>query len=368
MQQLESAFDIFKFLSQNDFAYVYQGSISESITDNILSLTETNLEKKEKSLVLKKRVYFIMVECLQNITRHQENLKEENKNLLDFFSVFKQEDKYFMISGNYVETSKVNALKSKLEAINKFEKEELTKYYKELLTEGYLSEKGGAGLGLVEMARKSGNKLAFKFQPTENNFHYFYLLTKVSAQESGKEESGELENPLDKMVFFHQFIHRKKILFLYHGGVNQENLIMFLNLLDQKIVEDIIIKQKVFSVMIELLQNIANHGISPVESENGNPGIFYIAEDEKNYIVCSGNIIGNENMEMLKNLIEKINSCSKKELRKLHAGKLSHLHHENDGLGLIEIKMKYAQKINFSFNKMDGDNSFYSIEAMIEKK
>jgi hypothetical protein len=52
--------------------------------------------------------------------------------------------------------------------------------YKFILNHQRLSAKGGGGLGLVDIARKSGNKLEYQFDQYNDNY-FFYSLT-ISVQ------------------------------------------------------------------------------------------------------------------------------------------------------------------------------------------
>ena len=71
----------------------------------------------------------------------------------------KIENEYSIITGNYILSANVEALKSKLDRINLMSKDELKEYYKEILNNDTFSEKGGGGLGMIDIARKSGQKL-----------------------------------------------------------------------------------------------------------------------------------------------------------------------------------------------------------------
>jgi hypothetical protein len=62
------AFRLFEGMQKENLSYIYRGVFSQSITDSILSLTESNLEKQGEDSKTKKRVFTIMVEGLQNIT------------------------------------------------------------------------------------------------------------------------------------------------------------------------------------------------------------------------------------------------------------------------------------------------------------
>ena len=51
---------------------------------------------------------------------------------------------------------------------------------KEIIKNTNLSDKGGAGLGFVDMARKSGQKLEYGFRDLDQDYAFFSLLTKIA--------------------------------------------------------------------------------------------------------------------------------------------------------------------------------------------
>ena len=58
--------------------------------------------------------------------------------------------------------------------------DDLKVYYKEVLNNGEMSAKGGGGLGMIDIARKSGKKLEYKFDPIDNSYSFFSLNIKVA--------------------------------------------------------------------------------------------------------------------------------------------------------------------------------------------
>ena len=67
-----------------------------------------------------------------------------------------------------------------LDHINSLDKDGLKELYKNQMKEGRLSEKGGAGLGFIDIARKTGNKLEFHFLPIDEGSSFFLLTSSVS--------------------------------------------------------------------------------------------------------------------------------------------------------------------------------------------
>ena len=170
-------YHLYKEMERDNLGYIYRGRFNQEITDNILLLSENKLEKEEQSSKTKKRVYSILVECLQNITRHQDDTGDASPDSLGYFVLQKKLDKYYITTGNLIDKSNISYIEELIAKINRLEKEELKAYYKEILEEGHFSNKGGAGLGLIDMARKSGNKLQYYFRDVNQSFSYFYLHT-----------------------------------------------------------------------------------------------------------------------------------------------------------------------------------------------
>ena len=50
-----------------------------------------------------------------------------------------------------------------------------------MLSTAEFSKKGGAGLGLIEMAKKTGNKLDYDFITLDDEFSYFILSKTVDS-------------------------------------------------------------------------------------------------------------------------------------------------------------------------------------------
>ena len=44
---------------------------------------------------------------------------------------------------------------------------------------GKLSEKGGGGLGLIDIAKKSRNKLGYSFKEIDKDYSFFTLIVKI---------------------------------------------------------------------------------------------------------------------------------------------------------------------------------------------
>ena len=66
-----------------------------------------------------------------------------------------------------------------MEIINSMDKDGLKEYYQSSLNNSMVSDKGTAGLGMIDIARKSGNKLDFEFLKINNETSFFCLNVKI---------------------------------------------------------------------------------------------------------------------------------------------------------------------------------------------
>jgi hypothetical protein len=96
--------------------------------------------------------------------------------------ISKDDSRYCVLTGNPVAKSSVPKLTTNLNDLNSKDKEGLKEMYKEIIKNTQISEKGGAGLGFVDMARKSGEKLEFTFAEMDKDHDFFCLKVNISRE------------------------------------------------------------------------------------------------------------------------------------------------------------------------------------------
>jgi len=105
------------------------------------------------------------------------------------FMIKKQDDEYSIMTGNYIMNENVPSMKNRLDTINSMDTLQLKTYYKEVLNNGEMSTKGGGGLGMIDIARKSGKKLEYRFDKVDNKFSFFSLNVKVAQKTKEEKEN-----------------------------------------------------------------------------------------------------------------------------------------------------------------------------------
>ncbi|MBK7182237.1 MAG: hypothetical protein IPH89_04525 [Bacteroidetes bacterium] len=124
-----------------------------------------------------KKIFNIVIETLQNICLHGE--KDNNGYQMTYFIIGKKENEFTIYSGNIVTGLVAEKLNLRLNAVKSLSDTDLKKQYMDVLSNGELSAKGGAGLGFLTIALKSGNNMDCEFQGLNKEYSLFSLQSKV---------------------------------------------------------------------------------------------------------------------------------------------------------------------------------------------
>jgi hypothetical protein len=374
---MELSFDLaffsslFNKLDDYQLSYAYSGEFIDSLTGHILSLVETSMEVESETSKTKKKVYYIMVESLQNITRHQSNTIDR-KTKEGFFSIHKTKLGYLVTSGNLVKKSNIEALREKIEKINSLNQDELRDYHKEMLSAAELSEKGGAGLGLLEMLRKSGSKLNYDFVDVNETFSFFYFQAKVALNTIDTEDHPAIDNVNTLLLAqnIHNIILDHNLKTIFHGQFGHDNIKGLLAMTESNVatIQNTKLRKSVISVMIELLQNICYHADGKKDYEGEGPGLFVISEGQNCLSLITVNYIENSKTKIILDYVEKINNMEDEKVKALYLEILMKDdvdRKHGGGLGLLDIRHKTNNKIDIAIEPCNEELSYLNIVAHI---
>ena len=174
-------FDFYDKMERNNILLSFKGEITSELLTSILQIMENKMDTMQEEPKMKKKVYNVLVECLQNLYHHMEDTYDaRDLKRSAIFMIGKSDGQYNIITGNYISNENVSGLKKRLDEVNSLSKEELKDYYKQILNNGEMSLKGGGGLGMIDIARKTGQKLGYTFQNVDTNLSFFSLNIKIS--------------------------------------------------------------------------------------------------------------------------------------------------------------------------------------------
>ena len=176
------AFNIYDKMEKNNILLSFKGDITSELLTSILQIMENKMDNMQEEPKMKKKVYNVLVECLQNLYHHMDDVADAagDVNRSAIFMIGKVNNAYTITTGNYILSENVNGLKGRLDEVNALTKEELKEYYKKVLNNGEMSLKGGGGLGMIDIARKTGEKLDYNFLEIDNKVSFFTLNIKIN--------------------------------------------------------------------------------------------------------------------------------------------------------------------------------------------
>jgi len=157
----------------------YKGNVDSDVINHILDTVEDKMASMNEQSRLRKKVYNVLVESLQNLYHHVDKVpadfEDQSADRFGMLAVKKVDGGYRIITGNFVHIDNVEKLEEKIKRINRSSREEIKELYKFILNHQRISAKGGGGLGLVDIARKTGNKLEYSFRKYNDLYSFFYL-------------------------------------------------------------------------------------------------------------------------------------------------------------------------------------------------
>lgn len=175
---LETFKQVHSLMNSEDVVLVYAGEFDQEIIKSMLKYTEDKLELSGIDELVKRKIFNVMVEMLQNITKHQ--YTEELSDAKSIFLLLEKDDCYNLITGNMIEKKSIDVVTEKINAINAMDADQLKTFYKEARLASRISDVGGAGLGFIDIARKTGNHLDFSCLDIESEgYKFFTLKTKI---------------------------------------------------------------------------------------------------------------------------------------------------------------------------------------------
>ena len=355
---------LYEELKDDDLSFIYLGRFDNSVLGMATELWKGYMGKSSDTEGQKNKVSFLMIESFQNILRYGLSGRTEDETSGEIFVVRRRENTYYITSGNYIDNSKIENIQGKLERVNSMTADELKQIFVETLTNKQLSKEGGAGLGFVEMIRKTKEKLEFKFVPVDKNRSFFYFQLKLKCGDTNDQQPISIdsaEHLKNIMEQNHKFLAVK-------GDIDRTTVNQILLMAENNIAvldPELTTQRKVYHIMVEMIQNISKHA---VPSDNGyREGLFSFGKCGQEYSVTASNNVNPDNADRLKAYIKDLNSKSREQLDEYYKQVLRNGHDNLEiatGLGLIDIARESKDGILVQTDTY-GNKSLLTIECRI---
>ncbi|PWL28831.1 MAG: hypothetical protein DCO96_08420 [Fluviicola sp. XM-24bin1] len=176
---ISDVYDFYRRMEDDHIILSFKGAFTEDLLTSILHIVEGKMEDLQVDTKKKKRVFNVLVESFQNLYHHIEEMApdrgDSEKDNSAMIIVKYENHRFTIITGNFVNSNRIPELRHKLDTVNALNDEALRELYRSKLENGGRTEKGTAGLGLIDIARKSKNKLDYEIIDVTESIGFFCL-------------------------------------------------------------------------------------------------------------------------------------------------------------------------------------------------
>lgn len=162
----------YNMVKEKGLNIIYSGPIWANGVEGLSQTLRKRLEFDALPLSAAQAVFSVFVEQMNNMLMYSTDIAQfQHQDGSGFgvasgvFVLGSKNKQYFLQSGNLMHSRHVPAVKARIDFLNTLDKAELRQYYREQLrAENPNTESRGAGLGLIEIARRASSKIEYSFE------------------------------------------------------------------------------------------------------------------------------------------------------------------------------------------------------------
>ena len=176
---MQNLHDIRRTLSNDGILICFNGPFSHGIIEELGKAVRRHLESEDVQKSALMDVFAVYIEATQNVSNYanRPGRREEERLSLNggIIVIGRQGEHYVVQSGNPVLAEDGAALSRRLDRIIALDKPGLKALYKEQMRQPVEPGGAGAGLGLIDMARKARLPLEYALVPDDRGLTFFSL-------------------------------------------------------------------------------------------------------------------------------------------------------------------------------------------------
>lgn len=173
-------FQLREQFSKEGIMMCFNGPFSHSIIEEIGTAIRNHLAAENISPMATQDVFATYIEMTQNASKYL-TLRDISVNDAGSATIViaKQKEKYIVSSGNVIRREDSRELSHRIDHINALDPEALKKSIRQQLRRELPVERQGAGIGLMEIAKRSSAKLEYTFKAINGEFDFFTLTAMI---------------------------------------------------------------------------------------------------------------------------------------------------------------------------------------------
>ncbi len=180
MGAISTAFEAHQLMSEKNTLISFTGHFDHLLTTLLLINIKNKLSSIESTTGIDRKVYSVLVESIENVSKHSSE-GDQHQNIA-ILLLSKSETKYTIVTGNHIMNDAIPALQTKLDKVLNHSLTELKQLYREQIL-SKRTDDNNAGLGLIDIAIKSGNMITYEFKPLTEFASFFLIQIEINIHE-----------------------------------------------------------------------------------------------------------------------------------------------------------------------------------------
>lgn len=178
-------YDLYQNVKSKKIIFCYCGPISQATIEGIGHTLRLDLEIEKTKMSISQSIFSVFIEQMQNILNYSvdrvvKDIQIEEELRVGVLVIGQEDDEFYVYCGNKIFNRDVPNIQNRIDEVSGLEKNQLKALYKERRKMEVQEGSRGAGLGLIEMARKSGRPLQYSFEQLNENFSFFTIKVTIS--------------------------------------------------------------------------------------------------------------------------------------------------------------------------------------------
>jgi hypothetical protein len=176
-----SLFEHYQTMGSEGIVFAFKGSMSQALLVRFGEMIREDLFSGSKGSEIR-TVFSVFVELAQNITRYSAERSSDTPQGeagCGVIVVSETADHYTVASGNLIDNRRLTQMAARLQAMAGLSPEALRKQYREQVKAAPPEGSVGAGLGLLDMARRSGGGLRYSVHPVDERTSFVELFVDI---------------------------------------------------------------------------------------------------------------------------------------------------------------------------------------------
>lgn len=177
-------YEIQRMLHSKGMLISFSGRLSQELIEEYGQAVRKYLETEERPKTEVFNIFSIFIETTQNIKNYSQlqpdtpNGERIGQSAIVAIGKLPSGGNYIS-SGNLIDNRDADALRERIDRINELDKDGLKQLYKERLRAELPEGSTSAGIGLIDIARKSKSPLEYSINPVDDQLSFFTLIAVI---------------------------------------------------------------------------------------------------------------------------------------------------------------------------------------------